>query len=61
MKIAVVFTGGTIGSSAGEDGLFNVDQKKRYRLLEMLYAFSACATAMLLLLTCERLESMLLL
>lgn len=35
MKIAVVFTGGTIGSSAGEDGLFNVDQKKRYRLLEM--------------------------
>lgn len=35
MNILVVFTGGTIGSSAGEDGYFSPDQSKGYRLLKL--------------------------
>lgn len=35
MNLLVVFTGGTIGSSAGEDGYFSPDQQKGYRLLEL--------------------------
>ena len=35
MKILVVFTGGTIGSSVNGDGYFSPDRKKSYRLLEL--------------------------
>lgn len=35
MKVLVVFTGGTIGSSAAEDGYFSPDEAKPYKLLEM--------------------------
>ena len=37
MKILVVFTGGTIGSSVDSDGYFSPDQNKGYKLLN-LYA-----------------------
>lgn len=35
MKILVIFTGGTIGSSVNAEGFFSPDQKKGYRLLEL--------------------------
>ena len=35
MKIFVIFTGGTIGSSAAEDGYFSPDASKGYQLLSM--------------------------
>lgn len=35
MKILVVFTGGTIGSSVGIDGYFSPDGAKGYRLIDM--------------------------
>lgn len=36
MKIGAIFTGGTIGSSVGEDGYISVN-KSHYKLLEMYY------------------------
>ena len=35
MKLFVIFTGGTIGSSAAEDGYFSPDASKGYQLLSM--------------------------
>lgn len=35
MKLLVIFTGGTIGSSAAEDGYFSPDASKGYQLLNM--------------------------
>lgn len=41
MKILVVFTGGTIGSSLSTDGYFSPDRKKAYRLLELYKKYCA--------------------
>lgn len=41
MKILVVFTGGTIGSSVSEDGYFAPDSKKAYRLIALYKKYQA--------------------
>lgn len=41
MKILVVFTGGTIGSSVNPDGFFAPDKRKAYRLLELYKRYRA--------------------
>jgi len=35
MKITILFTGGTIGSKAGNDGYISVDKENPYKLLDM--------------------------
>lgn len=41
MKILVVFTGGTIGSSVNQDGYFAPDKRKAYKLLELYKRYRA--------------------
>lgn len=44
MKILVIFTGGTIGSSAAADGYFSPDETKPYKLLELYRKMSGDET-----------------